>query len=96
MKDIRIPGFIWVVLIAAGIVFCENYLANPLYGEIAIALLMGAAKALNLGTEHLEEALELLRGMQNATTAVGARGQAMPSVNVSELKPNKPLRWLFG
>lgn len=92
MNSIRIPGFVWVILIAVAVVGCETYLANPLYGEIAVVALMGAAKALNLGTKEIEDMLAMLRKMQLSHPQ--ERGMA-PSVEVPK-PPNKVARWLLG
>lgn len=105
MKDIKIPGFLWVVLIAVAVVLCENYMPNPLYAEAAILVFMGLAKGLNLGTKEIENLVDLLRAMQvRPAGAVGPVGveralrsaPVSPAVDVERYKPNKGVRWLLG
>lgn len=94
MKDFKIPGFLWVVLIAVAVMLAENYLPSPLYVELALLLLFGIAKAYNLGTQDIEDVLDILR----RTDSLVPRGRSIVTTEViaEQYKPNKTARWLVG
>jgi hypothetical protein len=103
VKDIRIPGLIWTLLIAILIVAIETYMPAEyqLYGEAAVVALFGIAKAANLGTQQLEELIAILRTVQ--ATQPQTRGLltdegvvVTPALAAEEYEPNKLVRWLAG
>jgi hypothetical protein len=106
LKDVKIPGILWTVLIAAAIIFCENYLPPEYaaYGPIAVVVLMGAAKAANLGTKEIEELLAILRGikgnqvraMHNPEEMAAAPTITVPETTIEKYEPNKAVRFLLG
>lgn len=93
MKDIKVPGVVWVILIAVAIILIETFVAPgyQLYAEGAVVAIMAAAKAANLGTQQIEDLLDLLRKMQESQPM--PRGMA---VDVDEHEPNKAVRFLLG
>lgn len=96
MKDIKIPGVLWVVLISVAIVLIETYVAPgyQLYAEGAIVVLMGIAKAANLGTKDVEDLVTLLRTLQRQLPTHESAAAAQTEADTRE--PNKPVRWLLG
>lgn len=102
MKDIKIPGILWVVGIAVAIILIETFVAPgyQLYAEMGIVVLMGVAKAANLGTQQIEDLLALLRRMQESQPGPegSPRGMAVDPyrTGVDEHEPNKAVRFLLG
>ena len=93
MKDFKVPGFLWVVLIAVAVMLAENYLPSPLYVELALLILFGVAKAYNLGTQDIEAVLEILR----RTDSLVPRGRGIATtVEIEQHEPNKVARWFVG
>lgn len=94
MNNIKVPGILWTVLIAVAIILIETYLAPgyQLYAEGAIVVLMGAAKAFNLGTKEIDDLLAMLRRLQR-TMPVQESGAVL---DVEKHEPNKVARWLVG
>lgn len=96
MKDIKIPGFLWVVLIAVAVMLAENYLPNPLYVELALMILFGAAKAYNLGTKEIEDVLDILRRIDKGLGVERGRVVNHVGIDIEAYKPNKVTRWFVG
>lgn len=101
MKDLRIPGVIWVIIIALAIVGIETYtpVEYQAYAEMGVVALFAIAKANALGTKQIEDLIDLLRTMQTQPQAT-ARGVGAPSmtptVDVEKYEPNKAVRFLLG
>lgn len=101
MKDLRIPGVLWVIIIAVAIVAIETYMPveYQLLGEAAIVALFAIAKANALGTKQIEDLIDLLRTVQTQPQAT-ARGMGapniVPTVDVEKYEPNKTVRFLLG
>lgn len=95
MKDIKLPGFLWVVLIAVAIVLIETFVPVEFqaYGEIAVVALLGAAKAFNLGTKEIDDLLALLRQLQAQVPRAEA---AYVEPEIEKHEPNGFVRWLVG
>jgi hypothetical protein len=94
MKDIRIPGVAWVIAIV-----------EPWMIDLAITLLISGLKTANVGTEQLNNALDVIEQLLNdkATAFVapseGVRAAAsVAPVEVEKIppRPNKTVRWLVG
>lgn len=102
MKDIKLPGFLWVLGIAVAIVLIETYVPGQYqyFAEGAVVFLMGAAKARNLGTQDVEKMVALLKNIPaQPSGAVGAERGAVVSaapINTKPYEPNKGVRWLLG
>lgn len=110
MNDIKVPGALWVVLIALAVVFCESYLPAEyqVYGQVAVVAILAVAKAMNLGTQDIEKLIALIREIQNrgsgmrSTQETGTEGvhtlytPPAPLVRTEELEPNKVVRFLLG
>lgn len=90
MKDFKIPGFLWVVLIAVLVMLAETYLPSPLYVEAALLILFGAAKAYNLGTQDIEDVLDILRRNEPRSRGIAT------TVEIEQHEPNKVARWFIG
>lgn len=98
MRDVKIPGALWTLLIAAVIVGIETYVptAYQMYSEAAVVAILAAAKAANLGTADIDQLLAILRQMQ-------ARGASVPETAMARgakpeviQEPNKAMRFLLG
>lgn len=75
MKDIKVPGFLWVVGIAVVVVLIETYVPGQYqyFAEGAIVLVMGFAKAAKLGTDDVDKLVAILKSHPSpATGAIGA------------------------
>lgn len=106
MKDLKIPGFVWTVGIVLAVVFCENFLPPEyqLYGQMAVVVLMGLAKAMNLGVKDIEELLALLREikakqppmMRSSEGALVAPTVTISETEIQQHEPNKVMRFLLG
>jgi hypothetical protein len=95
-SDIKIPGVLWVLLIAVVVVVAEAYGIEPAYVAVGITILFGVAKYFNVGTADVDHLLDLLR--QVAPLLVTRRG-GTPIVVAKEIEdatPNKVTRWLVG
>lgn len=94
MNNIKIPGTLWVLGIAVAVWAIETYVPGgyQLYAEGAIVVLMGIAKARNLGTQEIEDLLAMLRRLQR-TMPVQESGAVL---DVEKHEPNKVARWLVG
>lgn len=95
MKDIKIPGIIWVIAISVTIVLIETYVAPgyQLYAETAIVVLMGIAKAANLGTKDVEDLVAMLRSLQRQMPTPES---SIIATEAESREPNKTVRWLLG
>lgn len=113
MSNVRIPGVAWVIAIVvlvgvihANAIWIEvNWHVEPWMIDMAITLLIAGLKTANVGTEQLNNALDVIDQLLNdkATAFVappeGARGPAsVAPVEVEKIppRPNKTARWLVG
>jgi hypothetical protein len=120
MKDVRIPGFAWAIgiIVAVALIHSNaatietwhvgNFYITPIVLDTIVALLIGYLKKLNLGTEQLEDALDVIEQLQNANARAameresgGALPRAPLSVSPIEFekipkRPNHTARWLVG
>lgn len=104
MKDVRIPGFAWaiaiIVIVSLIHTYGPQYGYSPLYIDMAVALLIGALKGLNLGTGQLEQALKIIDILLIQAVSEGTpRGPAaVPRINLTDIpdKPNKTVRFFLG
>jgi hypothetical protein len=68
VKDVRVPGFLWVILlllVGAAIQFYAPQIEvrtglSPAIVEMIVALCFGAYKYFNLGTDQLNTALDII------------------------------------
>jgi hypothetical protein len=86
MKDVRIPGVAWMVLIIVLIALIHNnalwieqsWHIEPWQIDLAITVLIAGLKTLNLGTEQLNQALDVIDQLLNwhAQTAMAVEQEA--------------------
>lgn len=107
-KDFRVPGVAWGILIIIVIALIhENEASLPIdafYADLIVGMLIGVLKGLSLGTDQLEQALNIIDAIRNRETRSRPRGKAgeimpapatVPESAVPE-RPNKMVRWLVG
>lgn len=116
MNNLRIPGVAWTVLIVVlvGLIHANaawievNWHVEPWMIDMAITLLIAGLKTLNVGTDQLNDALEVIdqllnRRAEEAVMSEGAMGIPAPAslsapVEIEKIpeKPNTFMRWLVG
>lgn len=106
LKDVRIPGFAWAmgIIVIVGLIhtYGPQYGFSPLYIDMAVAILIGVLKGLNLGTDQLDQAIKIidLLLMKEVAEVEGIpRGPAaVPRINLTDIpdKPNKTVRFFLG
>lgn len=92
MPKFRLPGVIWVVIIAAAIVAVETFVpaAYQLYGEVAVVAIMAIAKSMNIGGDEIDAMVKKIHEQQNQGAI--PRGVIVPTPR----KRGKVERWLVG
>lgn len=60
MKDVRIPGVVWIIAIVAITGLAHHYLEDPFIVDLVVIVAGMILKSLNLGTKELEQALEII------------------------------------
>jgi hypothetical protein len=111
MKDVRIPGVVWAIAIIVAVAAIhenEAYLLmrfglEPFYLDLLVGLLIAALKTLSLGTEQLNQALDVIERLlarRPHPPEEGMRGvetvETMEVVAEIPPRPNKLVRWLVG
>lgn len=100
MKDIKVPGVLWVVLIVAGIAVVRQFVPEPLYVELAVVIGFVILKSLNLGTDEINDLIDIIERLQGRLEnepmampkTVAERAGTVPQVE----RPNKAVRFLLG
>jgi hypothetical protein len=114
-KDIRVPGVIWaiaLIIIVALIHENQAYLevqfgVTPYIIDLLVAILIGILKGLSLGTEQLNQALDIIERIVNRPVGPRPPGEGMraPGTAGSTViipddeiprRPNPFTRWLVG
>lgn len=99
MKDFKLPGALWLVVIVAGVVAVEQYTTDPIYFEIAIVVAGMVLKYFFPGTKEVDDLLsiiEKLRQQAMTPTAYTPAQIPMSLEQQTERKPNRLARWLVG
>lgn len=112
LKDVRVPGFIWAIAIVITTYFINKFTPTlELYTGIdafvwqliIIPALIGVLKGLNLGTDQLNQALDIIdlllkRGKTMDTPQTRGLALERPPVEVADIpkRPSKLARWLVG
>lgn len=95
MNNIKIPGFLWVVLIVVVIIALETYVpvGYRMYSEVAVVALLGLAKAFNLDSKQVEELLAMIRRLQ---AQVPVQEASYVAGEVEAAKSSNLEKWLVG
>lgn len=117
MKDIRVPGLAWAILIiaiVAGVHGNEAWITTntpftPFWIDLALGMLIGILKGIDLTDTQLEQALDVIdklltrnRIVEETRPKEGMRSAAppasLPQITPGEIpaRPNKVVRFLFG
>lgn len=115
MKDIRVPGIVWAIaMVAIVAILHENADAwhiSPLYSDLAVVVVVGVLKGMNLGVDQLNQALDIIdniraTGSITRTRGVNVMGETettgLSPVVVESMtanapeRPSKTVRWLLG
>ena len=107
MKDIKIPGVLWIAAAIAldviGRQVIEQYGFPPMYADVLLVVIVAVLKTLNIGTSEIDQALEIIDKLQKQSGATtmsiaGAeqRGMATHKIDLAKRRPNKIMRWMLG
>lgn len=93
--NIKVPGTLWVVLIALSIWAIESFApaAYQMYAEVAVVAIMAVVKGFNLDDKQVQELLDILRRLQ---AQVPAQEAAFVQPDIEAHKPDKLTTWLWG
>lgn len=107
MKDMRVPGVVWAILIIVVIAITHenevwiqmNWGIEPYLIDILVGILVAVLKTLSLGTEQLNQALDIIdRILANRRTEreeMRGIGTTLVDEAIPE-RPNPVMRWLVG
>lgn len=91
MKDLRIPGIVWaIVLVAIVAVIHENADAwhiAPIYSDLAVVVVVGVLKGMNLGVDQLNQALDIIDNIKSQGTVARTRGTSITPGGMAESEP---------
>jgi len=80
MKEFRVPGLVWALLIVVGIGMIHEYEAslpfNAMTADAIVVILIGILKSLALGTGQLEQALNVIDTLRFSSASRQVRGTA--------------------
>ena len=95
MKEFKIPGVLWTLLIAIAIVCIETFVAPgyQFYAEAVVVVLMAVAKGFNLDNKQIEELVAVIRNLQKQLPAQEA---AFVQSAIEAHQPDKFTTWLVG
>ena len=111
MKDIRVPGIVWAIgiIVVVGLIHSNAFYIQQSTGiqpwllDIGVAALIGVLKTLNLGTDQLNQALDIIDRLlleKRTEPGVQMRGDIESRELVTPLeipdRPNPVARWLVG
>lgn len=110
MSNIRIPGVAWAFLIVAAIAFIhENQALLPIdayYLDLLVIVLIAVLKSINLGTDQLNRALDIIDEIVGRAAATRVRsggddrgGEVYGIDSLAKKappRPSVPLHWFFG
>lgn len=102
MTNIKIPGVLWTVLIVTIVALAHIYLDNPILVDGIVVIAFAVLKSMNLGTDELEQLLEIIKRYQAQATRSRAEAGTIsssapiPVIETEAYEPNKPVRWLLG
>lgn len=110
MKDVRVPGVAWAVLLVVAVALIHEYEASlPVSPEVADMVVVGLIallKSIKLGTSELNQALDVIDSIRRSAGSGRARGSAdEPATSAAPVealaadapeRPNKAVRWLLG
>lgn len=65
MSNIRLPGFIWVVIIVGSVILLLRFFDAEIVAMIFIPLVFGILKSLKLGTEEENLAIDTIEAIKN-------------------------------
>lgn len=88
MKDVRVPGVAWAILIIVLVAVIhggEGYLTGtlgiqPWMLDLALVMLIGGLKTVNLGTDQLNQALDIIDSLLTREE----KAQAAKSVTIAQ------------
>lgn len=83
MQNIKPPGVLWVVLIVVAVALAHRYLDDPFLVEVIVVVAGMILKSLKLGTDQLEEAIEIINifklyRVRPVVTATGVQMRGTP------------------
>lgn len=80
MKDLRIPGIVWAIVIVALVAIAhENAAAwhiDPIYSDLLVVVAVGILKSMNLGVDQLNQALDIIDNIKTQGAVTRTRGSA--------------------
>jgi hypothetical protein len=106
MQTVKVPGVLWIIgvvlLVALGRTYVTQQGLNPVYVDVLVVAAVAILKALNLGTDEIEELLGIIHELQTqlakhepglvASPAAVHSMQAVPPRS----SVNYFMRWLVG
>lgn len=91
MNNIRLPGAFWVALIAGAMIVLQEYVQDPIYYQIGLAIVMAVLKAFNLETSQVKKVVEEIEKEM---------GKEMPRSAMLRMEvehePNRLMTWFLG
>lgn len=112
MKDVRVPGIVWVVLLVVGVALLHENRGvlgiSPALFDVILVGVVAVIKGFNLGTGQINQALDVIDTFRSQAGATRMRGSGevssldadVPGLMISRdqipQRPNPVMRWLVG